>query len=90
MKKDYNIDVLRLLDNLNELVEKPRTFLGVSFGFNKQDFHIQIDRIKGCLPKEVKEASNLLKETERVMDSAEDEAARTIDQSRSGCGSPAC
>ena len=54
----------------------------MSLGYNKQDFHIQIDRIKGCLPKEVKDASNLLKETERVMDSAEDEAARTVDQAR--------
>ncbi|MEX2244842.1 MAG: hypothetical protein WD716_13475 [Fimbriimonadaceae bacterium] len=82
MKKDYNIDVLRLLDNLNSLVEKPRSFLGVTLGFNRQEFQIQIDRIKGSLPRDVKDASNLLRETERVMETAEDEANRVIDQGR--------
>ena len=82
MKKDYNIDVLRLLDNLNSLAEKPRSFLGVTLGFNRQEFQIQIDRIKGSLPRDVKDASNLLRETERVMETAEDEANRVIDQGR--------
>ena len=82
IKKDYNIDVLRLLDNLNSLAEKPRTFLGVTLGFNRQEFQIQIDRIKGSLPRDVKDASNLLRETERVMEAADDEANRITDQAR--------
>lgn len=82
IKKDYNIDVLRLLDNLNSLAEKPRTFLGLTLGFNRQEFQIQIDRIKGSLPRDVKDASNLLRETERVMEAAEDEANRIVDQGR--------
>ncbi|HXH61512.1 MAG TPA: hypothetical protein VNI20_09425 [Fimbriimonadaceae bacterium] len=82
IKKDYNIDVLRLLDNLNSLAEKPRTFLGVTVGFNRQEFQIQIDRIKGSLPRDVKDASHLLRETERVMETAEDEAGRIVDQGR--------
>ena len=82
LKKDYNIDVLRLLENLNSLSEKPRTFLGVTLGYNRQEFQIQIDRIKGSLPRDVKDASNLLRETERVMEAAEDEANRILDQAR--------
>ena len=82
MKKDFNIDVFRLLDNLNELVEKPRSLLGLTVGFRREDFQIQIDRIKGSLPKEVKEASQLLRETERVMDAADDEASRIIDHAK--------
>lgn len=82
MKKDFNIDVLRLLDNLNGLAEKPRTFMGITFGFKKEEFQIQIDRIKGSLPRDVKEASSLLRETERVMETADDEAGRVLDQSR--------
>ena len=82
MNKDYNIDVLRLLDNLNSLAEKPRSFLGLTVGFNKQEFQIQIDRIKGSLPRDMKEASNILRETERVKDAAEDEASRVIDQAK--------
>ena len=84
MKKDYNIDVLRLLENLNSLAEKPRSFIGLTVGFNKEEFQIQIDRIKGSLPRDVKEASILLRETERVMDIAEDEASRIIDQAKRG------
>ena len=82
IKKDYNIDVLRLLENLNSLAEKPRSFFGVTLGFNRQEFQIMIDRIKGSLPREVKDASNLLRETERVKDNAEDEAGRIVDQGR--------
>lgn len=82
IKKDYNIDVLRLLENLNSLAEKPRSFMGVTLGFNRQEFQIMIDRIKGSLPREVKDASNLLRETERVKEGAEDEASRIIDQGR--------
>lgn len=82
IKKDYNIDVLRLLENLNGLAEKPRSFLGITFGFNRQEFQIMIDRIKGSLPREVKDASNLLRETERVKEGAEDEASRIVDQGR--------
>ena len=82
MNKDYNIDVLRLLDNLNGLAEKPRSFLGLTVGFNKQEFQIQIDRIKGSLPRDMKEASNILRETERVRDTADDEANRVLDQAK--------
>ncbi len=82
MNKDYNIDVLRLLDNLNSLAEKPRSFLGLTVGYNKQEFQIQIDRIKGSLPRDMKEASNILRETERVRDSADDEANRVLDQAK--------
>jgi cell division septum initiation protein DivIVA len=82
IKKDYNIDVLRLLDNLNSLAEKPRSFVGLTVGYNRQEFQIQIDRIKGSLPRDVKDASNLLRETERVMEAAEDEASRIVDQGR--------
>lgn len=82
VKKDYNIDVLRLLDNLNSLAEKPRSFIGLTVGYNRQEFQIQIDRIKGSLPRDVKDASNLLRETERVMEAADDEANRIIDQGR--------
>jgi len=82
MKKDYNIDVLRLLENLNSLAEKPRSFMGLTVGFNKEEFQIQIDRIKGSLPRDVKEASSLLRETERVMENADDEASRIVDQAK--------
>ena len=82
VKKDYNIDVLRLLDNLSNLAEKPRSFIGLTLGYNRQEFQIQIDRIKGSLPRDVKDASNLLRETERVMEAADDEANRIIDQGR--------
>lgn len=82
MKKDYNIDVLRLLENLNGLAEKPRSFMGLTVGFNKEEFQIQIDRIKGSLPRDVKEASSLLRETERVMENADDQASRVLDQAK--------
>lgn len=82
VRKDYTIDVLRLLDNLRALAEEPRTFLGLSVGYNPNEMVMQIEKIRASLPKEVKDASTLARETERIVEEAHDEANRAREQSK--------
>src|SRR5436190_22785220 len=83
IRKDTTIDVLRLLENLKVLAQKPKTFVGIAFGYDATEMVMQIEKIRATLPREVKDAASLAKESERILETAKDDADREIDQAKS-------
>jgi cell division septum initiation protein DivIVA len=82
IRKDPTIDVLRLLENLKTQVANPHRFLGVTFGYNPDDLLMQIEKIRATLPREVKDAASVAKETERILETARSDADSTIYQAK--------
>lgn len=74
MKRDFTIDVIRLLDNLKGLAEKPKTIVGLTFGYNAEEMVMQIEKVKASLPRDLKDAASMAKESERIVQNAAEEA----------------
>ena len=82
IRKDYTIDVLRLLDGLKQQVEAPRTFGSIAFGYSKDNLVMQIEKIRASMPREVKDAATVARESERIIESAKEEAETLSDQTK--------
>ncbi len=75
-----NTDLLRMLQELHELiVDAPRYVGKVAWGINRDEAAIQIAKIRASLPDELKRASARVKESERLVDSAREDASSTLD-----------
>lgn len=82
VKKDYTIDVLKLLDKLKEDIERIRGFAVLSFGGRRDDLIFQIEKIRASMPRDVRENANAARERERMLDDARAEADSTIAQAK--------
>lgn len=77
------MDILRMLEGLNELaVEKPRTVLGLTWGLDKEEIAMQIAKIRASLPTELKQAVARARESERIVDTAKEDAGVVIENAR--------
>ncbi len=77
------MDILRILDELHALaVEEPKTYLGVTFGLNKDEVSMQIAKVRASLPNELKAAVATVRESERIVDTAREDATMTIETAR--------
>ena len=80
IRKDYSIDVLRLLENLKQTIERTKTIGSFAIGFDKSDITFKIEQIRASMPREMKDAASLARETERILTAAEEESAATLEQ----------
>lgn len=71
------MEIVKLLDQLKEELERPRQFLGLTFGMNRDECAVLLRRIHNALPDEVKEAQKITRDAERLT-SAASENARTV------------
>jgi len=77
------VDILRMLEDLEELsVDKPRRFGPVTFGYNQDEVQMHISKIRASVPIELKQAANIARETERMMEQAREDAAKSIDTAK--------
>jgi cell division septum initiation protein DivIVA len=74
------MDILRMLEQLQEMaVERPRSFMGLTWGLNKDDISMQISKVRASLPNELKAAVQISRESERIVDTARVDATVTLD-----------
>ncbi|MFY9234049.1 MAG: hypothetical protein WAO58_06265 [Fimbriimonadaceae bacterium] len=76
------MDILRMLEQLNELIERPKAFGPVTFGLNREELTMQIAKIRASLPNELKNAAQTVRESERIVESAREDAGVTVDNAR--------
>ena len=79
------MDILRLLDDLHAVaVERPRHIPLTPFvyGLDKDEISMQIAKVRASLPQELKTAASTVRESERILDVARQDAAATIDGAR--------
>lgn len=78
------MDILRLLDDLTELIDKapsvgPLTWMPAP---HRDDITMQIAKIRASLPQELKTAVNNVRESERLIDTAKEDATMKLENAK--------
>ena len=77
------VDILKLLTELEGLVENTRHGpMGMLFGFPEDQFHMTIMKIRANLPEEMKRASKLVREQERIVEESRQYAEQMKEEAR--------
>jgi F0F1-type ATP synthase membrane subunit b/b' len=78
------IEILQLLKQLEELVENTRyiALLRLTYGLNHDEFFVLVNRIRASLPEDVKRASNVTRERDRILETAREEAKHILEEGR--------
>lgn len=77
------MDILRLLDQLHEMtVDNVGGFGPIVWGYNKDEISMQIAKVRASLPSEVKAAAATVRETDRIVESAREDATTTLESAR--------
>lgn len=77
------MDILRLLDELKEMaVDRPKTFAGFTTGLDKDEINMMIAKIRASLPQEVKQAVQTVRESDRIVESAKEDASMTLENAK--------
>ena len=67
-------DILKLLDSLEELAENAHSFFGRAWGLQLEDFHMLTNKIRASLPDEVRRASRIAGDSDKIVSAAKEEA----------------
>lgn len=76
------IDVPKLIDRLEDLVEGSRHFFNKAWGIDLEEFYILTNKIKASLPDDVRKATRLTKDSQRIVEEARMEAEQLLDRAR--------
>lgn len=76
-------DIYKLLTELEDIVEKPRKFMG-AMRLDEDRFHMTVMKIRANLPEEMKRASKLARDSERIVEEAREHADRVVEDARQG------
>ena len=73
------MDILRLLDDLSQLIEKTPSVGPITWRLDRDEVSMQIAKIRASLPQELKTAVNTVRESERIIDTAKEDATMTLE-----------
>lgn len=68
-------DILKLLDGLEELAENAYSFFGRAWGIDLEEFHMLTNKVRASLPDEVRRASRVANDSDKIVSAAKEEAA---------------
>jgi len=67
-------DILALLDKLEELADNTQSFFGKAWGLDLEEYHVYINKIRASLPDEVRRASRVMSDSDKMVSAAREEA----------------
>ena len=73
------MDIIKLLNELERLIEGQKTFVGMTIDFHPDDYLDITNKIRASLPEEVKRASRLTAESDKIVDGARETAEQTLE-----------
>ena len=76
------VDILKLLTELEDLIENTPKKMGMMFRFDEDKFHMTIMKIRANLPEEMKRASKLARDSERIVEESRDHAGQIVEDAR--------
>jgi len=78
-----NVDIFRLLDQLEELPEKARRLpFSTLVGFDDEKFYYLVLKIRANLPEDMKKAQRVARDSERIVDEARGAALQQLESGR--------
>jgi vacuolar-type H+-ATPase subunit H len=75
-------DVLKLLDKLEDLADGAIEFWHRAWGLSLDEFHMLTNKIRASLPDEVRRASRVAGDSDRIVSAARDEGQMILQQAR--------
>lgn len=75
-------DIYKLLDSLEDLVEDSRHIFGRAWGVKIDDFDVLTNKIRASLPEEVRRASQVSNNSDKIVSAAREEAEMIMEQAR--------
>lgn len=76
------MDILRLLDDLSKLIDDTPSFGPITWGLNRDEISMQIAKVRASLPQDLKTAANTVRESERIIGTAKEDATMTIENAK--------
>lgn len=73
------MDIIKLLNEMERMIENRRSFMGVTYGVDHDLFLDLLHKIRASLPEEVKRASRVTAESEKIVDGARETAEQTLE-----------
>lgn len=78
------VDILKLLSELEGVVDQSKRLPGgLMFRFDEDKFHMTIMKIRANLPEELKKASKLMHDSERIVEETQKTAQTEIERTKS-------
>jgi cell division septum initiation protein DivIVA len=77
------MDILKLLNELEHLIEEQRSVMGITLNFHPDDYLDITNKIRASLPEEVKRASRVTAESDKIVDGAREAAEQTLEDATS-------
>jgi len=82
-----NVDIFRLLDQLEELPEKARHLpFNTLVGFDHEQFYYLVLKVRANLPEDMKKAQRVARDSERIVDEARGVATHQLESGRVEAG----
>ncbi len=73
------MDIIKLLNELERLIDEQKTVMGLAWNFHPEDYHDITNKIRASLPEDVKRASRVTAESDKIVDNARDTAEQTLE-----------
>jgi len=77
------MDIIKLLNELERLIEDQKTVMGLTVNFHPDDYLDITNKIRASLPEEVKRASRVTAESDKIVDGARETAEQTLEDATS-------
>jgi vacuolar-type H+-ATPase subunit H len=75
-------EVLKLLEDLEEYVESSKQVMNKALFVDLDEFFARTNKIKAAVPDEIKRATRITRESQRIVEDAKEEARRLLDEAR--------
>jgi cell division septum initiation protein DivIVA len=76
------MDILRLLEDLKKMIEETPHFGPITWRLNREEMVMKITQVRAALPQELKAAVSTVRESERIIDTAREDASSTLENAR--------
>lgn len=73
------MDIIKLLNELERLIDEQKTIMGLAWNFHPEDYHDITNKIRASLPEDVKKASRVTAESDKIVDGARETAEQTLE-----------
>ena len=77
-----SVDIIKLLDKLEELVEDSLQVFGRAVWVNADEFFVYTNKIRAFLPEDMKRASRISRDSEKLLEDAQMETERALQGAR--------
>jgi len=75
-------DILKILDKLEDLADGCMEFWHRAWGLNLDEFHMLTNKLRASLPDEVRRASRVATDSDRIVSAAREEAQMIVEQAK--------